>query len=329
MSATSPAPRAGRAVRLAAGFLKGRPVWCSWQVTRRCASLCMFCDHRLEGADEELDLAGCARVSAGLAQAGALVVSLTGGEPFLRPDLAELVRVVAERHYPLLTTHGWLVTPAKARAVWQAGLEGATVRLHGARRERHDEAAGLAGAHARALDAVSSFTSERTRSAQRVHVKVRVGAAADLDGLEDLLEEAARRGASVIVEPGFPLGGGEAGLTARLLEIKRGHRNLRSSARYLARFDEALAAGVGGCHAGRAFLNVDHRGRVSKCVEFQGEADRVGDLTSEGWREVSPRLRREAEGNGCRACWHASRGEVEGLYSARGLVSALPALLRS
>ena len=143
-----------KALRLAGAFLKRRPIWCSWQVTRRCASYCMFCEHRLEGADEEIDLAGCARVAEALADGGALVVSLTGGEPFLRADLAEIVRIVAVHHYPLLTTHGWLVTREKARAVWAAGLEGATVRLHHARPDRHDEAAGLPHAHARAPEAV-------------------------------------------------------------------------------------------------------------------------------------------------------------------------------
>jgi MoaA/NifB/PqqE/SkfB family radical SAM enzyme len=318
-----------KALRLAGAFLKRRPIWCSWQLTRRCASYCMFCEHRLEGADEELDLAGCARVAEALSAGGAVVVSLTGGEPFLRPDLAEIVHIVAAHHYPLLTTHGWLVTREKARAVWAAGLEGATVRLHHARPDRHDEAAGLPRAHARALEAVAAFAAERPRGTQRVNVKVRVGAVEDLDGLEELLRATSDLGASLTVEPGFPLGGRESRLSARLLDLKRSHRNLRSSAGYLARFDEALASGIGGCQAGRAFVNVDHRGRVSKCVEFQAEADRVGDLTRESWSEVGPRLRAVSDGNACRSCWHASRGEVEGLYSARGLVAALPALVRS
>jgi MoaA/NifB/PqqE/SkfB family radical SAM enzyme len=318
-----------KALRLAGAFLKRRPIWCSWQLTRRCTSYCMFCEHRLEGADEELDLAGCARVAEALAEGGALVVSLTGGEPFLRADLAEIVGIVAVHHYPLLTTHGWLVTREKARAVWAAGLEGATVRLHHARPDRHDEAAGLPRAHARALEAVAAFAAERPRGTQRVNVKVRVGSVEDLDGLEELLAATSGLGASVTVEPGFPLGGRETKLSARLLDLKRAHRNLRSSTRYLARFDEALESGIGGCQAGRAFVNVDHRGRVSKCVEFQGEADRVGDLTREGWSEVGPRLRGVSDANACRSCWHASRGEVEGLYSARGLVAALPALVRS
>lgn len=318
-----------KSLRLAAAFLKRRPVWCSWQVTRRCTSYCMFCEHRLENAEEELDLPGFSRVSGQLSKGGALVVSLTGGEPFLRADLPDIVRIVAAGHYPLLTTHGWLVTREKARAVWSAGLAGATVRLHHARADRHDAASGLAGSHERALAAVAAFAAERTQEGQRVNVKVRLWSAADLDGLEDLLGSTSALGASVTLEPGFPLGGREAGLAARLLALKRRHRNLRSSARYLARFDEALVSGVGGCQAGRAFLNVDHRGRVSKCVEFQGAADRLGDLTRETWSDLAPRLRGVSATNACRSCWYSSRGEVEGLYSARGLVAALPAWVRA
>lgn len=315
--------------RLAGAFFKGRPVWCSWQVTRRCASYCMFCEHRLENAAEEMDLATCRRVAEELGRAGALVVSLTGGEPFLRADLAEVVAIVAARHYPLLTTHGWLVTREKARAVWAAGLEGATVRLHHARADKHDAASGLARSHERALEALRAFAEERTRRTQRVNVKLRVWSADELEGIEDLLTATAGLGASVTVEPGFPLGGREGGLAAALLDLKRRHRNLRSSRSYLARFDEALVSGVPGCQAGRAFVNVDHRGRVSKCVEFQAESDRAGDLTRERWSDVAPRLARVSAANACRSCWYSSRGEVEGLYSARGLLSALPALVRS
>jgi len=257
------------------------------------------------------------------------VVSLTGGEPFLRADLPEIVSIVAERHYPLLTTHGWLVTREKARAAWAAGLEGATVRLHHARADTQDAASGLAGSHARALAAVAAFAQERTRRTQRVNVKLRVWSEADLDGVEDLLAATAALGASVPVEPGFPVVGRAGGLSAALLALKSRHRNLRSSRSYLARFDEALVSGVPGCQAGRSFVNVDHRGRVSKCLEFQGEGDRAGDLTRERWTDVAPRLARVSAANACRSCWYASRGEVEGLYSARGLVSALPELVRS
>ena len=83
-----------------------------------------------------------------------------------------------------------------------------------------------------------------------------------------------------------------------------------------------------GCQAGRAFFNVDHRGRLSRCLEF-AERESLGDLARGSWDEAWPRLRVLPQGNDCRACWYAGRGEVERLYSWRGLVAGLPELLRS
>jgi MoaA/NifB/PqqE/SkfB family radical SAM enzyme len=316
-------------LRLAAAYVRGRPLWCSWQLTRRCGSLCLFCDHRAEAAGRELDLAGCRRVVEQLRHLGCVVVSLTGGEPFLRTDLPEVVSLLAESHVPLLTTHGWLVSPERARAVWQAGLQAATIRLDSADPAQHDAAVGLPGAHARAVAALAALAETRTEAGQRVNVKASLPQA-DPGALPGLLALAARHGASVTVEPAFPVAGGQVvAASAGLLEMKRRHPNLLSGAAYLRRVDEAMAGGVPGCAAARSFLNVDHQGRVSKCVEFQGEEDRVGDLLGEEAAEVVPRLRRVARENTCRACWSASRGELESLYTARGLLGALPGLLWS
>jgi sulfatase maturation enzyme AslB (radical SAM superfamily) len=89
----------------------------------------------------------------------------------------------------------------------------------------------------------------------------------------------------------------------------------------------ALGGGVSGCRAGRAFFNVDHRGRVSKCLEFRGAADRVGELPADGADPLLPRLRAEHDRNDCQACWYASRAEVETLYTVRGFLAGLRTLV--
>lgn len=320
-----------RKLRLLKSYVSGRPVLCSWQVTRRCDALCEFCEHRLEGGEADPALGDCLRVVAALDAAGTLVVSLTGGDPLLRDDLPEIVAALARRHYPLVTTHGWRLPRARARALWQAGLEGASVMLHDADPQRHDQLAGLQGAQARALQALEALAAERTRASQQVNVKTRL-TGGDLEPLEALLRLAARHAATVTVEPGFPLpgpGATPADLGARLLELKRRHPHLRSSAAFLDQFGRALREGVPGCLAGRAFLNVDHRGRASQCIEFTRPEDVAGDLRREDLDAVLPRLRERQAANTCRACWYASRGEVEALYTVRGLVGALPALVRA
>jgi MoaA/NifB/PqqE/SkfB family radical SAM enzyme len=312
--------------RLLATFLKGRPVWCTWQVVPRCASFCVFCDHRAEGTTGELDLAGCRSVVRELSALGSLLVSLSGADPFLRSDLPEIVGALAEAHFPILTTHGWSVTREKARAVWQSGLLAASVTLHDAEAGAHDDAAGLPGSHARAIAALRVLAEERTRRTQQVNVKVSL---AGMDTLPGLLRLAGEHGASVSVELPYPVSSdGAAGLTARLRKLKAAYPNLRTSEFFLDRVELALSGGVPGCRAGRSFFNVDHRGRASKCLEFRGAEDQAGDLSIEDGGAVMGRLARVSAQNRCQACWMSARGEVEALYTWRGFVGGLATLVR-
>ena len=305
---------------------------CTWQLSPRCDAFCHLCEHRAETAGDELDGAACSAVAAELGRASSLLVSFTGSEPFLRGDLAEIVRATAAWHFPLLVTNGCLVTPARAREVWQAGLEVATVPLEDGLAERHDAVTGLAGSHARALAALATLARERTRSTQRVGVRVRLRGA-DLAPLERVLGVAEAHGASVTVEGTVPLPvldpRGAAALVSGLRRLKQRHRHLRSAERDLASFGTALAGGVKGCVAGRAFFNVDHRGRISKCLEHRGSAHRVGSLPGRPVAELVPLLRERHATNECRDCWYASRAEVEGLYTLRGFLSGLATLVRA
>jgi MoaA/NifB/PqqE/SkfB family radical SAM enzyme len=315
--------------RLLATFLKGRPVWCTWQVTPRCASFCVFCEHRSEGTTGELDLAGCRAVVRELSALGALLVSLSGADPFLRSDLPEIVSAVAESHFPILTTHGWSVTRERARSVWQTGLLAASVTLHDAEAGPHDDAAGLPGSHARAVAALRVLAEERTRRSQQINVKVSL---AGMDGgkLPGLLRLAEKAGASLSVEVPYPLSEARApGLRARLRKLKAAYPNFRTSDFFLDRVEQALDGGVPGCRAGRSFFNVDHRGRVSKCVEFRGDSDCAGNLAEDGGGDaVIGRLLAKSAENRCQACWMSARGEVEALYTWRGFVGGLATLVR-
>jgi MoaA/NifB/PqqE/SkfB family radical SAM enzyme len=331
LSARGRLSAAARKTRLVRGYLRGAPVHCTWQLSPRCESFCHLCDHRAEAAADELDAAACARVAEALARESSLLVSFTGSEPFLRPDLPEIVGAVARQHFPLLVTNGWLVTEDRARAAWAAGLEAASVALDDADPAAHDAATGLPGSHSRAVQALATLAEARTRRTQKVNVRARLRGAA-LDGLSGLLKVAGASGATVTVEAAFPLpqlDGAADGVVARLQALKREHSNLRTSSPLIERLGAALQGGAPGCLAARAFFNVDHRGRVSKCLEFRSPSDHVGSLTDSTLSQLRPRLRPLAAANDCRACFYASRAEVETLYTLRGLLGGLRTLVRA
>jgi MoaA/NifB/PqqE/SkfB family radical SAM enzyme len=320
---------AAKKARLVRAFVGGEAVHSTWQLSPRCESFCHFCEHRAEAAGDELDASAWAAIAAELGRSSSLLVSFTGSEPFLRDDLAPIVAAAAARHFPLLVTNGWLVTPARARAVWEAGLEAATVAIEDGLADGHDAVTGVPGSHARAVHALDALAGERTRRTQRVNVRTRLRGS-DLGPLERVLALAARHGATVTVEAAFPLprlNGEVPAFVSGLRELRRSHPHLRSAGPALASMGEAVSGGVPGCLAGRAFFNVDHRGRVSKCVEFRGAADRLGALPEDPAGAVRPRLRAAHAANDCRACFYASRAEIESLYTVRGFLAGLRTLV--
>jgi hypothetical protein len=85
-----------RQARFTMGVALGRPFDLCVQVTNRCTMRCDFCGFwQKPPLGEELTVADYRRLSDDLSGLGCFLVSLEGGEPLLRPDLADIVRAFA------------------------------------------------------------------------------------------------------------------------------------------------------------------------------------------------------------------------------------------
>jgi MoaA/NifB/PqqE/SkfB family radical SAM enzyme len=336
MSELSPARKKARLLK---AYLVGSPIWCSWQPTYACNFRCSFCSYWQEDVNfsrearaREATLDDFRLGAAKLAQLGSLMINLAGGEPFLRQDFSEIVSAVAVHHFPMVTTNGWLVTEQNAKEVWDAGLWGASVSLDFLSAAAHDENRGMRGAAERAKRALAILSCTRRRPFQRVNLMCVLNRR-NLEEVEDLIRFAAGHGAYFMIQPYTPLKNGSDEhipaykASAHLLGLKRRYRNFLSNPLFLGNFDHFYAEkGIQGCKAGRAFFNIDNFMNVQKCVEFRHEP--IGNLRDLSPRDMVRRLRREHRRNACSACWYNCRGEVEVLYSIRGLLSSLPTLLR-
>jgi len=317
--------------RLLRAYLARRPVWCAWQVTYRCGFRCRICGYWKEHhtAEEELTVDQFARGAENLGRSGSMLINLAGGEPFLRHDLADIVAVLARRHFPFVTTNGWKLSPDRAREIWAAGLWGVSVSLDYPDALRHDTQRGIPGAFDEAVHALETFRDTRTASHQRVNLMA-VLTAENQDDLERLVDLARRLKVHFMIQPYGILKTGDASHRAvppvsdRLLRLRRAYSGFLSNPYFLSRFDAALDGGVPGCRAGRSTFNIDQCGHVAKCVEDR--AHPVGSVVDTPMPDLVRALRRRWRENTCRACWYNCRGEVEALYTLRGLASALPML---
>ncbi|MCY2928933.1 MAG: radical SAM protein, partial [Planctomycetota bacterium] len=79
--------------RLFRAWTSGHPIWCAWQVTYRCNFRCRFCHYWHDPLGRAVEptvddyIAGARK----LATFGTLMIALAGGEPLLRPDIAQIV----------------------------------------------------------------------------------------------------------------------------------------------------------------------------------------------------------------------------------------------
>jgi MoaA/NifB/PqqE/SkfB family radical SAM enzyme len=328
-----PGPRPGplaKKMGLFRAWASGHPAWIAWQVTYRCNLQCSFCDYwkSPSRSDEELSVQEFRTASRRLADLGAILISLAGGEPLVRDDIVDIVDAVAQYHFPFMTTNGWRATPELAREIFAAGCWGVSVSLDYSDAERHDAQRGREGAFDRAVAAIEAFSKARRHAWQRVNVMA-VLVNDNLGEIEELLKLAHRLDAYFMVQPYSQLKTDDSsfapapGVSEHLLKLRKTYPNFLSNPYFLSRFDEFLTKGsVPGCLAGRAFCNIDERGDVAICVEQRGHP--VGNMLTTPPAELVANLRRAAKKNTCSHCWYNCRGEIEALHNPVGLWKSLP-----
>ncbi len=327
---TSPEQKKWRLFRT---YLARYPLWCAWQVTYRCDFRCRFCHYWFDemGKQPEQTLEQFEEGSARLARLGTMLISLAGGEPFLREDIVDIVRAVGRWHFPFITTNGYHADKHLARELFAAGLWGVSISIDYDDAEKHDQARGIEGAFDRAVESLRIFSEARKYPWQRVNL-MSVLLDDNLDQMEPLIQLAAQHNAYFMVQPYGILKTGNKRFHYRqtndvgqfLLKLRRKYPNFLSNPHFLSRFDAALNGGVPNCAAGRAFFNIDSVGGIARCVEFRPQP--VGNLYQDNIITIINKLRQDSAANRCQKCWYNCRGEVESLYHISGLIKSLPTL---
>lgn len=159
------------------------------EVTYLCNITCEFCflkESVLHERRDELTLAEIERLAEQAAPFGASFF-ITGGEPFLRRDLPEIVAAIKRRGLRVgVNTNGLLVDEAAGRAVREAGLDYAIFSLHGPP-EVHDCLENRRGAFEAVLANLGTFARSKGETRLLVNCVVAKANASRLSELPGLL----------------------------------------------------------------------------------------------------------------------------------------------
>jgi len=124
------------------------------KLSARCNAFCEFCyaKNDTQSAQPEVTLEEWKEVIDQAKTLGCYTVTLSGGEPFVYPKLADLVAYVRQkRMVSFTTTNGLAVSKKRLKDLEAAGLCALNFSIHGPR-EFHDKLVGVSGAYDRILE---------------------------------------------------------------------------------------------------------------------------------------------------------------------------------
>ena len=180
------------------GAAIGRPVpqTVSIEVTRRCGAKCDHC--LIKDGEGELSHEEILRVIDEALDMGACIITFTEGDPLLREDIFELIRHVdPEKAVVNLFTPGLEMTVEKAVKLREAGLYNLIIGVYSTNPEEHDQVRGVAGAHARAVEAIKIALDTGLMVTMSCHIK-----SGQVDRIQELYELRRRAGSAGAVHLG-------------------------------------------------------------------------------------------------------------------------------
>jgi len=124
-------------------------------VTNRCNFKCWHC-YNAERSSRDISFEALRKVALEIQNMGAVMVTLTGGEPLLREDLEDIVGLFDDRSCRIVGTTGAGLTRERAQALRESGLFAVAISLDSTDEDEHDRLRGVKGAFQIALDGLGA-----------------------------------------------------------------------------------------------------------------------------------------------------------------------------
>ena len=257
----------------------GRPCLMLHLITNHCMCNCRSCLWK-NNDWEDLSLEDLKRFYSQAAEEGFLGTAITGGEPFLRKDLGELLSFIKNEAglYTLLFNTGWFLEERMDEVLPYVDI--LLMSIDSARPERHDEIRGLQGLFDRLMRGIDRAKEKYPGLPIHLNTCVQKGIAEEIDDLIELTEQRGLRISFDVIseyrhgegdsyfsqtDMGMPLSE-LRGVCAYLLEKKRAGAPIVNSEMYFKYFVDGKPGYK--CHFPKMIMQLDGRGNIEDCLNL-------------------------------------------------------------
>ncbi len=272
---------------------KRNPVYVQVAVTKRCNLRCKMCSIMESWKNQkEMSLDELENVALVLRRLNAGVVVLTGGEPFLRSDLPDIIRIFTKKGLSTrLQTNGTLCSEDGISDALRAGLDDVSISLDSLIPEKQDSLTGVPGSWEKIMDSVSLFSELMPRRGSMPVINS-VLSPFNIKEIKNIVDFSDRIGfyTSIIPvhvrdscdknmnfrspEPSLAFGKTEFGLVdstyADLIRMKRKGYNIYNTFRFLRESPSFIKHGLTRwkCQSPYLYFAVSPSGLFSPCIEM-------------------------------------------------------------
>lgn len=292
----------------------------SWNTTNQCNMYCKHC-YREAGAkaDEELNTEEGMKLIEEIAKAGFKIMIFSGGEPFMREDIFQLVEYAKKQGLrPVFGTNGTFITLEVAKKLKEIGVMGVGISLDSLDSKKHDTLRCYEGAWQGAIDGMNNCKTAGLPF--QIHTTVMDWNQEELGELTDLAVDlgAVAHHFFFLVPTGRAVTIEEESLRAEEYEnvlkkimMKQREVSIELKPTCAPQFMR-IAKEMGmelrfqrGCLAGTSYCIIGPRGKVQPCAYLDMEIGNVREIPfDEIWKksEIFHKLRTLEYSGGCGSC---------------------------
>lgn len=301
------------------------PVRMHWDITWRCDHKCVHC-YLTDRRKRELTYDECVGVLDQLVEAGTMFLLMSGGDLFLRPDAAKVLRAARDRQFDVkIITHGNFIDDALADDLADMGVSCVAMSLYSGGPEAHEAVTRIPGSHQKTVDAARRLRARGVKVQLKTPVMVH-----NRDDWHTVGDIAREHGCEWAIDghimpddqSDFGLTGIGLSHTERILAVMKGMEDRRDEAIPVHEMrDTPSEANV--CSAAQTAGYISPDGTLYPCINWR---DPIGNLRDHAFAELwwhhptvkkQREIRRASYLEDCEGCgFHGKCGYCPGISHA-------------